>query len=73
MPISWSRTTPVTLMVASLTSVILPSGLMVTSGIEARLDQAAGVLRGLLLRGDVARGGEDAEHVAAASLYTEAL
>ena len=36
--------------------------------VEAGLDQAAGVLRGLLLRRHVAGGGEDAEHVAASVL-----
>ena len=55
---------PVTSAVATLTSVILPSGLMVTSGSRIRLEQASRVLGSLFLGGDVASGCEDTQNVA---------
>ena len=41
--------------------------------VHARFDQAARVLRGLLLRGDVARGGEHSQHVAARVLVDRSV
>jgi len=70
---SFSRGTPVTFAVASFTSVILPSALIVTSGSSGGFDQAAGIFGGLLLRFHVACRGENAITLPRSSRYTEAL
>lgn len=55
---------PVTLILASFTSVIFPSVRIVTMGVESGFNQTSGEFGGVFLCCDVAGGGEHAEHIA---------